>query len=247
MAAYSNAHYGTAHGARSPEASSSTTPGDTFASAYNTFASDHPDPELHEWECVRPLRRDTDGTIFQLATDDSLRHTVGLNYTATGSTSARRRQASSRTSIRRCLARTDTLADVPLPHCRAQCVGHVRASRALPPRARADLHSDPGDWNALRCGATALLARAEKARRPRCHGHRGRPCARCRRVVEGSPSSRRPNRLSTRPAARVRHRRRRGSGARERRVVSNAGRGAAAVHGAVCVTTDSRRPGRRTA
>ena len=59
---------------------------DTFASAYNTFAPDHADPELHELPgtCAHFVI-DKDGTIYQLVPlTIRCRHTVGLNYTAIG-------------------------------------------------------------------------------------------------------------------------------------------------------------------
>jgi N-acetylmuramoyl-L-alanine amidase-like protein/zinc carboxypeptidase len=62
------------------------TAGDTFASAYNTFARDVPDIELHELPgvCAHYVV-DKDGTIYQLVpTRLMCRHTVGLNYTAIG-------------------------------------------------------------------------------------------------------------------------------------------------------------------
>jgi N-acetylmuramoyl-L-alanine amidase len=62
------------------------TAGTTFASAYNTFAQDVPDSELHELPgtCAHFVI-DTDGTIYQLVRTDTIcRHTVGLNWTAIG-------------------------------------------------------------------------------------------------------------------------------------------------------------------
>jgi beta-N-acetylhexosaminidase len=59
---------------------------DSFESAYNTFAADVPDAELHELPgtCAHFVV-DTDGTIYQLVpTSIMCRHTVGLNYTAIG-------------------------------------------------------------------------------------------------------------------------------------------------------------------
>jgi N-acetylmuramoyl-L-alanine amidase len=59
---------------------------DNFASAFNTFARDVPDVELHELPgvCAHYIV-DTDGTIYQLVTTKWMcRHTVGLNYTAIG-------------------------------------------------------------------------------------------------------------------------------------------------------------------
>jgi N-acetylmuramoyl-L-alanine amidase len=58
----------------------------TFSEAYNTFASDAPDVELHETPgtCAHFVI-DTDGTIYQLvSTSIMCRHTVGLNWTAVG-------------------------------------------------------------------------------------------------------------------------------------------------------------------
>ena len=59
---------------------------DTFQAAYDTFANDVPDPELHELPgtCAHFVV-DRDGTIYQLvALTIMCRHTVGLNYTAIG-------------------------------------------------------------------------------------------------------------------------------------------------------------------
>jgi N-acetylmuramoyl-L-alanine amidase-like protein len=58
----------------------------SFSSAYNTFAADVADSELHELPgtCAHFVI-DTDGTIYQLvSTTIMCRHTVGLNYTAIG-------------------------------------------------------------------------------------------------------------------------------------------------------------------
>ncbi len=58
----------------------------TFSSAWNTFASDAPDPELHELPgtCAHFVV-DRDGTIYQLVPLGVVcRHTVGLNWTAIG-------------------------------------------------------------------------------------------------------------------------------------------------------------------
>jgi beta-N-acetylhexosaminidase len=57
-----------------------------FASAWNTFASDTPDVELHELPgtCAHFVI-DRDGTIYQLVPLTTIcRHTVGLNWTAIG-------------------------------------------------------------------------------------------------------------------------------------------------------------------
>jgi Negative regulator of beta-lactamase expression len=58
----------------------------TFSSAWNTFASDAPDAELHErpGTCAHFVI-DRDGTIYQLVPLSTMcRHTVGLNWTAIG-------------------------------------------------------------------------------------------------------------------------------------------------------------------
>jgi N-acetylmuramoyl-L-alanine amidase len=88
MAAYSKRHYGKAQWRLiAPKVIvEHYTASDTFASAYNTFAPDHPDVELHELPGVcAHFVIDTDGTIYQLVPlTIRCRHTVGLNYTAIG-------------------------------------------------------------------------------------------------------------------------------------------------------------------
>ena len=62
------------------------TAGDSFSSAWNTFAADAPDPELHELpgDCAHFIV-DRDGTVYQLVPLTVIcRHTVGLNWTAIG-------------------------------------------------------------------------------------------------------------------------------------------------------------------
>ena len=88
MAAYSKRHYGRAEWRLiAPKVIvEHYTASDTFASAYNTFAPDHPDSELHELPgtCAHFVI-DTDGTIYQLVPlGIRCRHTVGLNWTAIG-------------------------------------------------------------------------------------------------------------------------------------------------------------------
>jgi beta-N-acetylhexosaminidase len=58
----------------------------TFSSAWNTFASNARDPELHELPgTCSHFVVDTDGTIYQLVSLRWMcRHTVGLNWTAFG-------------------------------------------------------------------------------------------------------------------------------------------------------------------
>ncbi|HYM58217.1 MAG TPA: DUF2817 domain-containing protein [Solirubrobacteraceae bacterium] len=62
------------------------TASDTFASAYSTFASNAPDPELHELPGVcAHFVVDRDGTIYQLVSLGLMcRHTIGLNQVAIG-------------------------------------------------------------------------------------------------------------------------------------------------------------------
>jgi beta-N-acetylhexosaminidase len=59
---------------------------DSFSSAWNTFADDVPDVELHELPQVcSHFIIDRDGTIYELVpTTVMCRHTVGLNWTAIG-------------------------------------------------------------------------------------------------------------------------------------------------------------------
>ena len=88
MAAYSKRHYGTAQWRLTdPKVIvEHYTASETFSSAYNTFAPDHPDSELHELPgtCAHFVI-DKDGTIYQLVPLwIRCRHTVGLNWTAIG-------------------------------------------------------------------------------------------------------------------------------------------------------------------
>jgi N-acetylmuramoyl-L-alanine amidase len=62
------------------------TANESFSATWNTFASDAPDPELHErpGTCAHFVI-DRDGTIYQLVSLSTMcRHTVGLNWTAIG-------------------------------------------------------------------------------------------------------------------------------------------------------------------
>ena len=62
------------------------TASNSFSSAWNTFANDAPDSELHELPgtCAHFVI-DRDGTIYQLVPLSTMcRHTVGLNWTAIG-------------------------------------------------------------------------------------------------------------------------------------------------------------------
>jgi beta-N-acetylhexosaminidase len=88
MTAYARRHYGLStyrlvHPHVIVEHYTETT---TFSSAYNTFAVDAPDSELHELPgtCAHFIV-DRDGTIYQLVHLGIMcRHTVGLNYTSFG-------------------------------------------------------------------------------------------------------------------------------------------------------------------
>jgi N-acetylmuramoyl-L-alanine amidase len=87
MAQYAERHYGIDSYLLHPkvivEHYTATT---TFASAYNTFAADVPDAELHQLPgtCAHFIV-DRDGTIYQLVPLTIMcRHTVGLNYVAIG-------------------------------------------------------------------------------------------------------------------------------------------------------------------
>jgi beta-N-acetylhexosaminidase len=58
----------------------------TFQSAWNTFANDVPDPELHGLPAIcAHFIVDRDGTIYRLVSLGTMcGHTVGLNWTAFG-------------------------------------------------------------------------------------------------------------------------------------------------------------------
>jgi len=87
MTAYAEKHYGIRSYVLHPRAIvehyTATT---SFQSAYNTFADDAPDAELHELPgtCAHFII-DRDGTIYQLVPLNIMcRHTVGLNWAAVG-------------------------------------------------------------------------------------------------------------------------------------------------------------------
>jgi beta-N-acetylhexosaminidase len=88
MAKYSKRHYGdSTWKLTGPQVIvEHYTASNSFESAYNTFANDTPDVELHELPGVcAHFIVDSDGTIYQLvSTKIRCRHTVGLNYTAIG-------------------------------------------------------------------------------------------------------------------------------------------------------------------
>lgn len=88
MAAYAQRHYGIdSYALRDPKVIvEHYTVTSNAQAAYNTFAPDVPDSELHELPgtCAHFVI-DTDGTIYQLVPLTIMcRHTVGLNYTSIG-------------------------------------------------------------------------------------------------------------------------------------------------------------------
>ena len=88
MAAYAQRHYGirTWRLTAPKVIVEHYTASNSFSSAYNTFAADVADSELHELPGVcAHFVIDRDGTIYQLVSLTTMcRHTVGLNYTAIG-------------------------------------------------------------------------------------------------------------------------------------------------------------------
>jgi N-acetylmuramoyl-L-alanine amidase len=87
MAAYAQRHYGMHTWRLRPRAIvEHVTASTSFSSAYNTFAVDRPDNELHELPATcAHFVVDRDGTIYQLVPLDVMcRHTVGLNWAAIG-------------------------------------------------------------------------------------------------------------------------------------------------------------------
>jgi beta-N-acetylhexosaminidase len=86
-AAYSKRHYGDSTYVLKPRAIvEHYTATSSFSSAYNTFAADVADGELHQLPgtCAHFIV-DTDGTIYQLVRlNVRCRHTVGLNWAAIG-------------------------------------------------------------------------------------------------------------------------------------------------------------------
>jgi hypothetical protein len=88
MAAYSERHYGEdTWRLRHPHVIvEHWSESSSVASVYNTFAPDHPDPELHELPnvCAHFVVSGS-GRIYQLVSSRvRCRHTVGLNWTAIG-------------------------------------------------------------------------------------------------------------------------------------------------------------------
>ena len=88
MAAYARRHYGLdTYRLRAPQVVvEHLTVNDSIAATYNTFAPDHPDPELGELPgTCSHFVVGADGTIVQFVPLSIMcRHTVGLNWTAIG-------------------------------------------------------------------------------------------------------------------------------------------------------------------
>ena len=143
MRAYARRHYGIAGSAlREPKVIvEHFTAGDSFSSAFNTFAANTPDAELGERPgvCAHFLI-DTDGTIAQLVSLKRMcRHTIGLNHTRDRDRARRplgRRGHGPRPAAGR-VARAHALAD---GHVRDRPPRRHRPRREphqpLPPRAR---------------------------------------------------------------------------------------------------------------
>jgi N-acetylmuramoyl-L-alanine amidase-like protein len=88
MAAYAKRHYGVdTWRLQGPHVIvEHYTASNSFTAAWNSFAANTPDPELHELpgDCAHFIIY-RDGTIYQLVRLNTMcRHTVGLNYTAIG-------------------------------------------------------------------------------------------------------------------------------------------------------------------
>ena len=87
MAAYAEKHYGIRSWHLHPKVIvEHYTASNSFSSAWNTFAANTPDPELHQLpgDCAHFVI-DRNGKIYQLVRLDIMcRHTVGLNYVAIG-------------------------------------------------------------------------------------------------------------------------------------------------------------------
>ena len=156
MAAYSKRHYGTAQWRLvAPHVIvEHYTVGDTFASAFNTFAPDRADSELHELPNVcAHFVIDKDGTIYQLVPlTVRCRHTVGLNWTAIGIEHVGRSAAGILSNSRQ-LASSLALTRWLMARFQIQkrnVIGHAESLSSpyhheLVPALRAQTH---GDWTA---------------------------------------------------------------------------------------------------
>ncbi len=156
MAAYSKRHYGKAQWRLvAPRVIvEHYTVSDTFASAYNTFAPDRPDSELHELPGVcTHFVIDTDGTIYQLVPlTVRCRHTVGLNDTAIGIEHVGRSAAGVLANARQLSAslRLTRWLMARFRVTQRNVIGHAESLSSpyhheLVPRLRTQTH---GDWTA---------------------------------------------------------------------------------------------------
>jgi N-acetylmuramoyl-L-alanine amidase len=164
MAAYAQRHYGLHTWKLHPRAIvEHVTASTSFASAYETFAVDRPDAELHELPATcAHFVVDRDGTIYQLVPLDVMcRHTVGLNWAAIGIEHVGVSDAqvlADRAQMRSSLALTLWLMrryGIPL----ADVIGHNESltsplHRELVPALRCQTHAD---WN--RADMTVYRAR----------------------------------------------------------------------------------------
>ena len=183
MAAYSKRHYGSGQWKLvAPKVIvEHYTVSDTFASAYNTFAPDRRDSELHELPgtCAHFVI-DKDGTIYQLVPlTIRCRHTVGLNYTAIGIEHVGRSATGVLTNARQ-IAASLKLTRWLMARFGIQnrnVIGHAESlsspyHRELVARLRTQTH---GDWTAGEMQRYRVLLRGWKtapAAAPR--GRRGR-------------------------------------------------------------------------
>jgi beta-N-acetylhexosaminidase len=153
-AAYAERHYGMHTWVLHPRAIvEHVTATTSFSSAYETFAVDRPDAELHELPATcAHFVVDRDGTIYQLVRLDVIcRHAVGLNWAAIGIEHVGRSDAqvlADRAQMRSSLALTLWLMwryRIPL----ADVIGHNESltsplHRELEPALRCQTHAD---WN----------------------------------------------------------------------------------------------------
>ena len=197
----------TASACRARRSSSSTTRSPTASSsAYDTFAADVPDVELHELPGVcAHFVVDKDGTIYQLvALNNMCRHTVGLNDTAIGIEQVGR-------SAREILDRPAQIGAVVRLTAWLRCryaialrdvIGHNESlSSPLPPRERRrHAPPDPRRLDARGDGAGTQPDRALSL--PRLGGGEGRQVdlEHALRSSSSRPSLRRPPSRSS-PAA----------------------------------------------
>jgi len=126
----------------------------TFSAAYNTFAADTADPELHERPGVcAHFVVDRDGTIYQLVPLSIMcRHTVGLNWTAIGieQVGMSAREILARPAQRRAIVRLSAWLRCRFGIARKNVIGHAMSlqspyHRERVARLRRQTHAD---WTA---------------------------------------------------------------------------------------------------